>query len=171
MRFFAKALISVFLVLFLVYLLLPSPPFPAQPPDSVQSLEDADTETPQRRAYFTNFTRQQVLEHYQRQFSRSSFLGLPLLTYRLNYPPEEAFSLIRDQTRSTFLEEIVHPMRESFFVNGFAPKEEKDDIWYKGKHYEQKVTVKYVPSSVFVRVPIALLALVALFAIRRLIRG
>lgn len=163
MRIVTKLLLSAVTLLFLVCLLLPTPSFPIQPPDSVQSLEDADTETPYRRAYFTNFTREEVLKHYQSQFERSPFLGLLLPTYRLNYPPEEAFRLIRDQTRSTFLEEIVHPFRETLFVNGFKPKEAKDEIWYKGRHFEQKITVKYVPSSVFVRVPLAFLALVALF--------
>lgn len=163
----SKRISVVIGVLFFIYLLLPGPRFPIQPRDSVQSLEKADTETSLRRAYFTNYTRAEVLEHYQRQLMFFSLFKIPMPTYRLNYPPEDAFLLIRDQTRSIFLEEIVHPFRESFFVNGFKPKYAKDDIWYRGVHYDQKITVKYVPSSVFLRIPIFLFGLLAFYFVGR----
>lgn len=139
-----------------VYTLLPSPKFPAPPPNAVQSTEEADSEDPLRRAYFTNYTREQVIDHYRNQFRYQPFI------LRLNYPPEDAQTIIRDQTRSTYLEELVHPLRESLFINGFVPRVAKDDIWYKGTHYEEKITVKYVVASAFVRVPIATLSVAAL---------
>lgn len=151
LKLFLNTILSVLLIIFFLYLILPSPEFPQPPSDSIQSIEGGDIETPLRRAYFTLFTRQEILTHYQNEFSKSSFLGIPLITYRLNYPPEEAQTLIRDQTRSTFLEEIVHPLRESFFVNGFKPSMAKDDIWYKGVNYQQKITVKYVPGNLIIR--------------------
>jgi hypothetical protein len=158
-----NALLMVFLAVLAVlffYVFLPAPDFPAPPPDSVQSMEKADTEDVSvKRAYFTDFTREEVLIYYQAQFAKSPLLQLPLITYRLNYPPEDAQTLIRDQTRSTFLEELVHPLRESFFVNGFEPKAAKDDIWYKGIHYRQKITVKYYKSGTFVRVLVVILSL------------
>jgi len=85
--------------------------------------------------------------------------------YRLNYPPEEAKTLIRDQTRSTFLEEIVHPLRESLYINGFDPKDPKDAIEIEGKPWRQKIIVRYVPSNTLTRVLVVVLsgALVALF--------
>jgi hypothetical protein len=147
-----KIFFIVLVSVFIVYLLLPSPEFPDPPPDAVQSQEEADTETPLRRAYFTNYTREEVLKHYQKQ--------LPWPTYRLNYPPEEAQTLIRDQTRSTFLEEIVRPFRESVFVNGFEPKDPKDDVWYKGVDYRQKIIIRFVPSNVLVRMGIILPAVI-----------
>lgn len=137
-------------ILLLLYISFPNLSFPKPLSDSVQSGEMADTETPYRRAYFTNFSREEVISHYQREFSKIGF-GIQLPSLRLNYPPEDSQILIRDQTRSTFLEEIVHPFRESLFVNGFKPKFAKDDISYKGVHYEQKITVKYVPSSPYIR--------------------
>lgn len=148
------------LILFL-YLILPISRFPVQPHDSVQSLESADTETSWRRAYFTNYTREDILNHYKKQLSKSSFFGILLPTYRLNYPPEEAQLLIRDQTRSTFLEEIVLPFRSSLFINGFIPTQAKDAIGYRGTSYYQKVTIKYVPSSVFLRVLILAFGILA----------
>lgn len=140
-------------VLFLVYLVLPSPEFPAPPPDSIQSVEPADSETQSRRAYFTDFTREEVMNHY-----RNLMIVKPIDSFilRLNYPPEDAQTLIRDQTRSTFLEELTYPLRDSLFVNGFEPKDPKDEIWYHGRHFRQKITVRFVPNVVFQRVIVAL---------------
>lgn len=158
-------------LVFFFYLALPTPSFPIQLPDSVQSLEEADVESPLRRAYFTNFNREQVLDFYQKQMEKPILMGIPLPTYRLNHPPEEAYTLVRDQTRSTFLEEIVHPFRESLFVNGFKPKVAKDEIHYKGVRYEQKITVRYIPSSAPVRMAIGFFAVVALiFSTREFLR-
>lgn len=143
MKIVLKTLSAVILALLVFYLSLPTPDFPDPPPGAFQSIEEADSESPFRRAYFTDLNRQEVLEWYQNQMG---------VSYRLNYPPEDAQTLIRDQTRSVYLEEIVHPLRESVYVNGFIPKEAKDDIWYKGTHYYQKITVKYSTSSLFIRV-------------------
>lgn len=152
-----KVFIIILSLLLLFYVALPAPAFPKEIPGSVQSQEPGDSEELAiRRAYFTDYTRQEALDYYQSEFAKSPFLGIPLPTYRLNYPPEDSQTLVRDQTRSTFLEEIVHPLRESFFVNGFEPKVAKDEIWYKGVHYRQKITVRYYPSNVFVRIFVAL---------------
>lgn len=149
-----KLLLKIFYLFvsaaFLVYLSLPAQGFPSPPPGAAQSDEPADTETPLRRAYFTDLNRQQIMAHYKAQFSN-------LFTLSLNYPPEEAQTIIRDQTRSSYLEELVHPFRESVFVSGFIPKVRKDAIIIGGKEYYQKITVRYVPSSLVVRIVYGLL--------------
>lgn len=155
MKRYVKIVYIILSIIFLFYLLLPNPTFPEQLPNSLQSEEPADTETDLRRAYFTNSTRSEVMDHYKKQLQHSAFMNLPLPTYRLNYPPEEAQVLIRDQTRSTFLEEVVHPFRESFFINGFKPKEEKDAIFIGGKAWRQKIIVRFVPSNRIFRITIA----------------
>lgn len=145
MRLLAIVSFVVFFLLGLLYLVVPNPDFPDPLPDSMQSSELGDTEELGiRRAYFTDYTREEVVNHYREEF------GAPLL--RLNYPPEEAQQIIRDQTRSTYLEELVHPFRESVYINGFEPKEEKDEIRIDGVHFEQKIIVKYVQSSIFARI-------------------
>jgi len=159
MKIFLKILFAVFSLLFIFYLLLPAPSFPEPPPDALQSNEPADLEDPLRRGYFTDLSRQEVLEHYQKEFG--------LFSYRLNYPPEEAQTRIRDQTRSTFLEEIVHPFRESLFINGFEPKEAKDVIVIDGKTWRQKVIVKYVPSKTLIRVAAGAMTLVLAYILFR----
>lgn len=139
--------IGLVLLLF-CYVLLPSPDFPKPPVDSLQSKEMADIETPLRRAYFTNFTREEVLKHYQDQFKG----------YLLNYPPEEGQILIRDQTKSTFLQEIVHPLRESIYINGYEPKEPQHAINIGGRPWRQKIIIKYVPGNIMARVTVVLLS-------------
>ncbi len=198
MKATVKYIFILFSIIYLAYLALPTPEFPAPPPDSLQSQEPADTEIPLRRAYFTDYTREEVLMIYQGELKscgidlflpsnkgmhplgmqgnqipssfferlRSNiFCEFPFLTYRLNYPPEEAYGIIRDQTRSTFLEEIVHPFRESLFVNGFEPKVEKDAINIDGRHWRQKITVKWVPSNLFARLFVGIVTLVCIYIV------
>lgn len=147
-----KVALVVFWVIFVIYLIPVSPGFPTPPADSVQSAEPADTETSFRRAYFTNLTRDEVVDHYRKQLINTPF---SFALQRLNYPPEDSQTIIRDQTRSTFLEELSYPMRESLYINGFEPKVAKDEIWYKGEHYRQKIIIKYVPNAISLRLLIA----------------
>ncbi len=158
MKTLVKTVLTLFSVIFLVYLILPNPEFPTSLPDALQSREPADTETNMRRAYFTNLNREEVMTHYKKEFQVGLAMSFLVPTYSLNYPPEESISLIRDQTRSTFLEEIVHPFRESIYVNGFEPKEDKDRIFIEEQEWRQKIIVRYVPSNVWIRTIVGLLA-------------
>jgi len=151
-----RLLFLTFSLLFFAYLSLPNPEFPTPPPDALQSDEPADTETSLRRAYFTNLTREEVMSHYKNQLTPA---------FRLNYPPEEARTIIRDQTRSTFLEEIVHPLRESVFINGFEPKDPKDAIEIAGRSWRQKIIVRYVPSSTWVRLVLGISTILAMVVV------
>jgi hypothetical protein len=136
------------------YLSKPSPQFPPPPPESLQSDEPADTESVYRRAYYTNYSRSEILTFYDNQFRGSLF------QFRLNYPPEEAFALIRDQTPSSWLEEIVHPGRESLFVNGFYPTKPTQQININGTHYLNKITIQIYPSRSISRLTVLLLTIV-----------
>ncbi|MGA3291939.1 MAG: hypothetical protein ABSC49_02190 [Candidatus Microgenomates bacterium] len=145
----------LFCIIFIAYLSLPNFNFLTPPPDSLQSQEPADLETPLRRGYFTNYTRAQVLAWYRDQFDHIKVFGInvKLPTPLLNYPPEDAQTLIRDQTSSTFLQEFVHPFRESIYVNGFEPpsNNNKPIFYVGGKYWQQKIIIRFVPSSVWIR--------------------
>ncbi|MEK7163695.1 MAG: hypothetical protein AAB768_00960 [Patescibacteria group bacterium] len=142
------------------YLLYPDSSFPHDLPNSLKSFEPADTESLNRKAYFTNMTREQIMDFYKRNF-------VGILSYRLNYPPEEAQSLIRDQTQSSFLEEIVHFGKQSLFINGFVPIKPTEQININGVHYTTKVTVRYVPSEYIIRLTtLLLLSLVTLSLVK-----
>jgi hypothetical protein len=159
--------VSVFFtILLLIYVYPESPDFPKQLPDSVQSFEPADVETELRRGYYTNLTRGEVIEHYKKEFNK----GFTIFTPRLNYPPEEAQTIIRDQTKSTFLEEIVHPFRESIYINGFEPKEKQYAQFYEGIEYRQKVIVRYIPTSQSLRISLSLATGLVLYLILESIR-
>ena len=157
MKFFLNLIFLISSFAFLFYLALPNPNFPLPPQGSFISNEPGDTETVLRRAFYTDLSREEIMGYYQ-----NIFLG-----YRLNYPPEEAEVLIRDQTKSTFLEEIVHPFRESVFINGFEPNEPQFALIKGGKIWRQKITVRLVPSSLVVRILVAVLTLLLIRVLAR----
>lgn len=151
-----KGLFVVFGIFLLVYLSLPRVKFPEPLPGAYQSGEPADVETPLRRGYYTDMTRSEVMAWYEKQFK----WGIVL-----NYPPEDAQTLIRDQTKSTFLQEIVHPFRESIYINGFEPRDAQYEIIINGTHYRQKVIVRFVDSSLPVRLVIGVATLVLIYGL------
>lgn len=145
-------------ICYIVYIIYPNPHFPDPPKGSIQSVEPADVEDLNRRGYYTNLTREEIIKYYRKEFA-INFFGVKFTGLRLNYPPEEAQTLIRDQTRSTYLEELTHPLRESLYVNGFEPKEDKDMIIVEDKKWGQKIIVRYVESDLLSRITIALLTI------------
>jgi len=151
-------------IVFIFYLSLPRPVFPVQPPDTLQSTEPGDSEDPLRPSYFTDLDRTGVLDYYEGKFLESSN-GVSLPTYRLNYPPEEAQGIIREGTRSLYLEEIVHPFRESLFVNGFEATSNKDTIIIEDRLWKEKITLKYFQSNQVVRISVGLATLVVFWMI------
>ncbi len=150
-------------ILFTIYLVIPGPEMPPPGlPDSLKSTEPGDTvQIDNLSAYFTNKNRREVIDFYQAYFSRSSFLNLPLPTIKLNHPPEYAKQVIKDTMRTYYFEELVHPFRESLFINGFdwekdvfTPVEsrEKNKIKVDGEIWRAKVTLNWFASNVFVRI-------------------
>jgi hypothetical protein len=157
-----KSVVKYFFIflglIFLAYLMISSPDYPVELSDAIRSGEPADLETSLRREYYTNSFRAEVMEHYLTEFKTNKYLSI--LSYRLNYPPEEAQVKIRDQTRSSYLEEIVHPFRESIFVNGFEPKLDENAIVINGEKWNSKVIVRYYPSNVMSRLAVGLFSIV-----------
>ncbi len=155
-----RSLFWIFGAVFLLYLVSPSPAFPSAPPGSLTSREPGDTKNPNISAYFTNSSRDEIINFYKSQFDKSAWFNLPLPTERLrDYPPEESLFRIREQTRSTYLEELVHPLRESIYINGFEPTDPKDAINIDGSHFINKVTIRVYPSKPLSRVLIGCLIL------------
>jgi len=153
----------------LLYLVLPNQPFPAVDNASLRSSEPGDVESDLRRGYYNNSNRQETISLFRSKFNQLSIFGKKLnyFSFTLNYPSEEAQTLIRDQTRSTYLEEIVHPMRESLFVNGFEPKKDSDVIFVNGQSYLQKNIIKLVNSTLFFRLLLGIFALLSIFLITK----
>lgn len=157
-----KILFAVFSLLLLIYLVLPGPSaienFPPLP-NSVKSTLSGDTvQVPNVSAYFSNNYRQLATSYYKDIYQKQTKLPFPAL--RLNYPPEFAYTAIKDQTHGTYLEEYVYPLRDSIFVNGLEPFYEDGQPKYaastefdvEGKQFYTKVTLRYYPSAVVVRI-------------------
>lgn len=158
-----KLAVLIFCILILsavYYLASPVLPFPPAPPGGLQSDEPSDTESVYRRAYYTNLDRPAVLSYYRNYFRPFRLSFLNRLQLRLNYPPEESQTLIRDQTRSSWLEEIYFPLRDSFFINGFYPTLPTEQININSVHFTNKIIVRYVPSHPVTRLTTLTLAAV-----------
>ncbi len=151
----------IIFVLGCVYLLLPSP----QVPDlsgSDRSDEPGDTwQHPDQKAFFTERVRSEVISELQSKFSLN-ILGVAIPSYRLNYRPEESYEFVRDQVKSYYLEEVVYPLKESLFINGFEPSNSPEFRRYnpkdrprnsfRGRDYLSKVTLRPVYSHPLSRV-------------------
>ncbi len=145
-----KVVVSALLLFTIYYLLFPVPGFPPPPHGSLVSGEPADTESIHRKAYYTNLSREQIINYYKTQW-RWPFI-------RLIIPPEDAQTVIRDQTRSSWLEEFVHPIKDSLYVNGFYPSKPTEQINIDGVHYQAKITLHYTPSHPITRLTLLALA-------------
>lgn len=171
-----KFQIAIFVVIFLVgtfYLCLPTPKdFPALP-GSVKSIEPGDTvQIANVSAYYTDLPRKEAVDFYFKYFSRSTFLRIPLITYKLNHPPERIREVLRDTQQSTFVEEIVHPLKDSVFVNGFewdndpfTPPERRiaNILIVDGKTYQFKITIYYQESRLWQRLIVFYLCIVFIY--------
>lgn len=157
MRFVYK----LFCVLLLIYVLLPGPSKVSDfmgLSDSTKSTLSGDTwQVPNVVAYFTNYYRDYVTYLYYGDYWSKSWVVLPPI--KLNYPPEFAYSAIKDQTKSTYLEEFVYPLKNSLFVNGIEPYQQSGEAKFSwseslradNEGYDNKVTLRYYPSNVVVR--------------------
>lgn len=157
-----KILFGLFSFLLLLYLVLPGPSsideFPALP-NSVKSTLSGDTwQVPNVAGYFSDNYRQFTTNFYQGQLQDRTWF--PFLPIRLNYPPEYAYTAIKDQTESTYLEEYFYPLRESIFVNGFEPfyEDGQPKFWgsvkftQSGQQFYTKATLRLYYSTLLSRI-------------------
>lgn len=168
-----KLVFILILILGTVYLVLPAPKDFPPLPQGVKSIEPGDTmQIANVSAYYTDISRKETLNFYTRYFSRSPFWGIPLPTYRLNHPPERIREVLRNTQQSTYVEEIIHPFRESVFVNGFEwnndpftpVKSRPQNIFIvNGVTYQFKVTLFYQESRIWQRLLIFYLSVTALY--------
>lgn len=157
-----RGLFLLFSSLLLVYMLWPGPnsiqsflPLP----NSVKSTLSGDTtEIPNVSAYFSNNYRNFVIPFYKNNYQMLTFTFISPL--RLNHPPEYAFTAIKKHTESTYLEELVYPLRDSLYINGFEPFYQDGEPKYdgaskfqvEGNYFDTKVTLRYYPSTILIRI-------------------
>lgn len=156
-----RIIYSIFSFLLLIYLVWPGPNYVedfSSLPKSMRSTEPGDTyQVRNIKAYYSDFFREFVVPYYQQNYQNLSRLPFPPI--RLNYPPESALTMVREQILSTYLEELVYPMKTSVFVNGFEPFYSDGRPKYKGAvHirevetvFNSKTTLRFYPSPIWAR--------------------
>ena len=175
--------ISLVFLLGLLYLILPGPSsigdFPILPESTKSQLEGDTVQNPNLVAYFSQFKREYITEYYWNYYKDWSYLGIHLPLFKINHPPERAFTFIRDQQESSALEEYYLPFRESLFVNVYDPviynqvRRKEVDFWtshleYNGNYYGSKTTIRYYSSSLTARVSVYILSFFMFFLLIRL---
>lgn len=126
--------------------------------DSVKSTLSGDTvQIPNVSAYFSDNFREFVVPFYLKSYWR--FTRLPFPPLRLNHPPEYSWLVIKKHTDSTYLEELVYPLRSSLYVNGLEPfTSSGEPRWWgstkfevEGKSLYTKTTLRFYPSPFWAR--------------------
>ena len=157
-----KLLFASFSILLLVYMIWPGPSKISDfstLPNSDKSILPGDTyQIPNVAAYFSNSFRDFVVPFYLKNYQQNTRLPFPPL--RLNHPPEYSWDVIKKHTETTYLEELVYPLRDSLYVNGYEIfRPDGTPIFYSvpkleeaGKEWPTKHTLRFYPSNILVRI-------------------
>lgn len=131
--------------------------FPALPSSAKSTLAGDTVQIPEVAAYFSDNYREFVIPFYSKAYQQ--FTKFPFAPIRLNYPPEFSWTAIKRHTDSTYLEELVYPLRDSLFVNGFEAfyQDDTPKFWgatkfeQEGRMWDTKATLRFYPSSILAR--------------------
>ncbi len=175
-----KYLFISFSVLLLVYMLWPGPTSISQfypLPNSAKSTLSGDTvQIPNVSAYFSNLFRNFVVPFYSKNYQQAFHFPFPPL--EITHPPEYSWVVIKNPTDTTFLQELVYPLRNSLYINGLemfrpdgtpifwgAPElKENGIIWYT------KTTLRFYTSNILTRIIVWMGIVSAILLISRLER-
>ena len=158
-----RKLFLIFSILLLIYMIWPGPgkisDFKALPNSDKSTLAgDNITQVPNVAAYFSENYREFVVPYYSKIYQSLNWLPFPPL--RLNHPPEYSWTVIKKHTDSTYLEELIYPLKSSLFVNGFEPfySDGTPKFWgsstfgMNDHSWHTKTTIRFYPSSAVVRI-------------------
>lgn len=157
-----RKLFLIFSISLLIYMIWPEPgkisDFKALQ-DSEKSALAGDNiyQVPNVAAYFSENYREFVVPFYSKIYQSLNWLPFPPL--RLNHPPEYSWAVIKKHTDSTYLEELIYPLKSSLFVNGFEPfyPDGSPKFWgsstfdMNGHSWHTKTTLRFYPSGLIVR--------------------
>ena len=128
-------------------------------PDSTKSKLEGDTiQIANVAGYFSDNFRSFVMPFYLTNYQGLNHFFFPPL--RLNHPPEYSWIVIKKHTDSTYLEELIYPLRSSLYVNGFEPfyEDGTPKFWgsireeVDGRNWYTKTTLRFYPSKLIVRI-------------------
>lgn len=173
-----KKLYLIFSVILLIYMLWPGPTkisdFKVLPDSDKSTLEGDTIQIPNVSAYFSNNFREFVIPFYLANYQEKS--KLPFSPLKLNRPPEYSWTAIKKHTDSTYLEELVYPLRDSLYVNGFEPfySDGSPKFWgstkFEVNHHNwfTKTTLRFYPSNYFVRIIVWMGIIVSIYFLYKL---
>lgn len=157
-----KIIFWIFSAILLIYMIWPGPTkisdFKPLPNSDKSTLEGDTIQIPNVSAYFSDSFREFVIPFYLKNYQENS--NFPFPPIEINYPPEFSWKTIKTNTDSTYLEELVYPLRDSIYVNGFEPfyLDGTSKFWGSTKFeagnnlYFTKVTLRFYYSNILVRV-------------------
>lgn len=144
-------------------------------PDSAKSTLSGDTvQIPNVSGYFSNNFRKFVVPFYIANYQQNSHFPFPPL--QLNHPPEYSWVVIKKHTETTYLEELVYPLRDSLYVNGYETfRPDGTAVFYSvpkleeaGQEWPTKHTLRLYTSNILVRLIVWAGILISISAIFRL---
>ncbi len=157
-----KKILVIFACLLLIYMLWPGSgkisSFKALPNSAKSTLSGDTVQIPNVSAYFSNNFRKFVIPFYTENYQQNSFLPFPPL--RLNHPPEYSWDVIKKHTETTYLEELVYPLRDSLYINGYETfRPDGTPVFYSvpkleegGREWFTKVTLRLYSSNFLIRI-------------------
>lgn len=157
------SIFSIFSFLLLIYMLWPGSTkiadFKPLPSSNKSTLAgDNIAQVSNVTGYFSDNFREFVVPFYLKAYQDLSRFPFPPL--RLNHPPEYSWTVIKKHTDSTYLEELVYPLRDSLYVNGFEPfyPDGAPKFWGStkfdadGQSFYTKTTLRFYPSKIITRI-------------------
>ncbi len=174
-----KSIFVIFSIILLVYMLWPGPSkiadFKALPASDKSKLAGDNIEqVPNVAGYFSDNYRGFVVPFYSNNYQSLSRLPFPPM--RLNHPPEYSWQVIKKHTDSTYLEELVYPLKGSIYVNGFEPfyPDGTQKFWGSIKfdvdHHDwfTKTTIRFYPSLAVARLIVWAMIISAIYLLSKL---
>lgn len=168
-----KKFFTIFSALLLIYMIWPGPSkisdFKPLPNSDKSKLEGDTIQIPNVAGYFSDNFREFVVPFYLKDFQNLNHFLFPPL--RLNHPPEYSWTAIKKHTDSTYLEELIYPLRSSLYVNGFEPfySDGIPKFWgsvkfeVEGQSWFTKTTLRFYPANLLVRIAVWLGIVVSIF--------
>jgi|SRR3989344_123429 len=157
-----KKIFLIFSALLFIYMIWPGPSkisdFKVLSDSTKSKLEGDTIQIPNVVAYFSNSYREFVVPVYVMNYQSLMHFLIP--PFRLNHPPEYSWIAIKKHTDSTYIEELVYPLRDSLYINGFEPfyPDNTPKFWGStkfeadGRDWYTKTTLRFYPSNFLVKI-------------------
>ncbi len=173
-----KKAFIIFSGLLLTYMIWPGPgkisDFNPLPSSAKSTLEGDTIQIPNVAGYFSDKFRDFVVPFYLENYQQNTHLPFPPI--RLNHPPEYSWEVIKKHTETTYLEELVYPLRDSLYVNGYEIfRPDGSAIFYSvpkleeaGREWPTKHTLRFYTSNIGIRIIVWAGIIVSMMMIFRL---